>query len=68
MEDRPNATERERLLTAINNCKQRLSDLTRELDESMRAEEDEATVVELQRVRDKVIELQHTLADLDAQK
>jgi hypothetical protein len=33
----------------------------------MRAEEDEATVVELQRVRDKVLELQHTLADLDAQ-
>jgi hypothetical protein len=66
MSDDASSAERERLVAAISECKHRLSDLTRELDESMRAEEDDATVAELQRVREHVVELVGMLAELDA--
>ena len=67
MHDGAPTTERERLMATIAETKHRLSDLTRELDESMRAEDDEATVVELQRVRERVVELERMLAELDAE-
>ncbi len=67
MHDGAPSTERERLIATIDEARLRLSDLTRELDESMRAEEDDATVAELQRVREHVVELERVLAQLDAQ-
>ena len=67
MHDGAPPTERERLIATISEAKHRLSDLTRSLDESMAAEEDDAVVVELQRVREQVVELEQTLAELDAQ-
>ena len=60
------STERERLVATIAEARLRLRDLTRELDESMRAEEDDDTVGDLQRARECVLDLEKALARLDA--
>jgi hypothetical protein len=58
-------TERDRLLAELAEARLRLSDLTRELDESMAAEEhDTMFVKKLERARECVIELARALEDL----
>jgi hypothetical protein len=58
-------TEIDQLKTLLEEAKLRLSDLTRELDESMRAEDDKATQAELDRARDRVLVLEHSLERLE---
>jgi hypothetical protein len=53
------------LQAQIAEAKLRLSDLTRELDESRAAEENPIFVDKLQRARDCVIELEKALAALE---
>jgi hypothetical protein len=54
-----------KLREQIEEAKLRLSDLTRELDESMRAEDEETVQTELQRARDRVVELERLLEDAE---
>ena len=58
-------TDVERIKELLDEAKLRLRDLTRELDESMRAENEETVLTELQRARDRVVALEHSLVLLD---
>ncbi len=58
--------DRKQLLAEIDEARLRLSNLTRELDESPAAEKDPLFGERLQRVRDCVLELERALAALSA--
>jgi hypothetical protein len=58
-------TDVERIKEMLEEAKLRLRDLTRELDESMRAENEEQVLNELQRARDRVVALEHSLTLLE---
>lgn len=58
-------TDVDRLKALLEEAKLQLTHLTRELDESMRAENEEVIVAELQRARDRVVALEHSLELLD---
>ena len=58
-------TDVDRLKALLNEAKLQLAHLTRELDESMRAENEELVLAELQRARDRVVALEHSLELLD---
>jgi hypothetical protein len=57
-----NEANGKQLRALIEEAKLRVTDLTRELDESMRAEQEEAILTELQRARERVIALERSLA------
>ena len=57
-------TERDKLLAAIAEAKLRVSDLTRELNESPAAEQDPSFTAKLERLHDCVIELEQALEAL----
>ncbi len=54
-------TEVDQLKTQLEEAKLRVRDLTRELDESMRAESEDSVSAELQRARERLVELVHAL-------
>lgn len=56
----------EQLRALLEEAKLRLRDLTRELDESMRAEDEELVLAELHKARDRVVALEHSLERLEA--
>jgi hypothetical protein len=59
-------TEIDQLKVVLEEAKLRLSDLTRELDESMRAEDDKAIQAELDKAHQRVVALEHSLERLEA--
>lgn len=59
--------ERERLKELVEEAKLRLSDLTREMDESLGAEQIDAIEAKLELARKRLVELEKTLEMLDAE-
>lgn len=55
----------DRLKALLEEAKLRLRDLTRELDESMRAEDEEVVLAELQKAQERVVALEHSLDRLE---
>ncbi len=56
----------EKLRADLNEAKEHLSDLTRNVDESPAFEQDEIIDAKIQRARERVLELERKLAELEA--
>lgn len=59
-------TEIHQVKQLLDEARLRLSDLTRELDESMRAENDKTTQLELDKAQQRVVALEHSLERLES--
>jgi hypothetical protein len=60
--------EIDRVKGLLDEAKLRVRDLTRELDESMRAESEEVVTAELLCARERVVALDHSLERLNGRK